>query len=161
MMKTNPSATAVPITYEAPGGAPTTGMATRVSPNGFFVAVADPYRVNDQLEVRLDLPEGNSVQAHASVIYSNPGPSLGSALEQGMGLKFRGLSEVDRQVLEAYASAGENVISIAREAADPRGPVAVGRDSAGKAGAELVARVLEDVERPRRASRLGRWLRRS
>jgi hypothetical protein len=71
-----------------------TGVASTkdISVGGFYMNTQAELPEGSVLLVRIPFPDGKQVVANAEVVYSNP--------ERGVGLRFQGLSEENRQLIE-------------------------------------------------------------
>ena len=81
-------------------GADSTGVASTkdISVGGLYMNTRDEMPEGAPLTLRLPFPEGDVV-VNAEVVYSNPG--------RGVGVRFQGLPEKDRALIErALAGAG-------------------------------------------------------
>lgn len=74
-------------------GADTTGVASTkdISPGGLYMNTQAEIPEGSLLTIRVPFPEGDVV-VNAEVIYSNPG--------RGVGVRFSGLSDKDRVLME-------------------------------------------------------------
>ncbi|HYO63366.1 MAG TPA: PilZ domain-containing protein [Pyrinomonadaceae bacterium] len=74
-------------------GADTTGVASTkdISPGGLYMNTQAEIPEGSLLTIRVPFPEGDVV-VNAEVIYSNPG--------RGVGVRFSGLSDKDRALME-------------------------------------------------------------
>lgn len=74
-------------------GADTTGVASTkdISPGGLYMNTQADIPEGGLLTIRIPFPKGDVV-VNAEVIYSNPG--------RGVGVRFSGLSEEDRALME-------------------------------------------------------------
>ena len=77
-----------------------TGVASTkdISVGGFYLNTQANLPEGATLLVRIPLREGHQIVAHAVVVYSNPG--------RGVGLRFQGLSEENRALIESELGRG-------------------------------------------------------
>ena len=139
--------------------------ASQLSATGLFVHGARPSPVNDLVKLSIDLPAGSTIQAQARVVYSNPRPTVGgSALAQGMGVKFTSMDESDRELLDLHLfgriDRRPEVISIGQPAGRGASPL---RTPRVREPDPVESGPLEAEEGPANPtgtlSRLGRWIR--
>jgi hypothetical protein len=77
-----------------------TGVASTkdISVGGFYMNTQAELPEGSVLLVRIPFPDGKQVVANAEVVYSNPA--------RGVGLRFQGLSEENRQLIERELGVG-------------------------------------------------------
>lgn len=81
-------------------GKDATGVASTkdLSVGGFYMNTQAELPEGSVLLVRIPLGDGGQVVANAEVIYSNPG--------RGVGLRFQGLSDANRTLIESELAGG-------------------------------------------------------
>ena len=77
-----------------------TGVASTkdISVGGFYMSTQAVLPEGSVLLVRIPFPDGKQVVANAEVVYSNP--------SRGVGLRFQGLSEEGRALIERELGSG-------------------------------------------------------
>ena len=77
-----------------------TGVASTkdISVGGFYMTTQTVIPEGSVLLVRIPFPDGKQVVANAEVVYSNPA--------RGVGLRFKGLSEENRELIQRELGSG-------------------------------------------------------
>ena len=71
-----------------------------ISLGGAFVVCADPLALNDRFKISIRIPDRDPLSLNAEVVWSNKNMPADRVVNRGMGIRFIGNTEKDRQRLE-------------------------------------------------------------